>query len=105
MDSEEQEGVDPLKKYRDCWDSFDKKTSGRIWVAKPEHIKIVDSIIEELDGFEHSYMPKGFIAVYEGELFDVIYGHKFEMKQSLLTQVCLSRKIWIVCVTGIREPY
>lgn len=97
------EALDPFAAYRSIWDHFDKKTHGRIWVLKQEYISRVDAVIKELDEFEHSYLPSEFIAVYEGDLLDLEYGHKFEMGRTLLTQACMSIGIWIVCVTGHRR--
>ena len=103
MDDEEVDTLDPLERYRKHWSQFGKKTYGRIWVADEKYVKAVDAICKELDGFEHGYMPRDFIAVYAGELYDVVYGHKFELNYHLLTQVCWSRGIWITCVTDMNK--
>ena len=82
---------------------FQKKTYGRIWVAKTEDIAKVRDIIKKQDAFEFEYLPNNFIAVYDGYLFSLTYGHKFELEYLELTQRCLTEGIWIVCITGGTE--
>ena len=79
---------------------FERKTYGRIWVPNPEDLPRVHNIIKKLDEFEFSYMPAGFVAAYADDIEDVIYGHKFELSISKLTQACWDAGIFITCVTG-----
>jgi len=81
-------------------DEFQKKTYGRIWVQEADQVEKVNALIKEIDAFEWDYLPDDFIAVYDGDLEDVIWGHKFELDIAKLTQECLFRGIWIACVTG-----
>ena len=83
--------------------TFDRKTYGRIFVAKPEDVATVDAIVKELDEFEYGYMPDNFITVWPGKV-EVSYGHKFEADIDKLMETCLNRGIWIYCVTGRRDP-
>lgn len=82
---------------------FQRKTWGRIYVADPEKIEQVRSLIEQLDEFEFCYLPDGFIAPWHGHI-EPVYGHKFEMDIDKLTTECWQRGIWIFCVTGRRDP-
>lgn len=83
---------------------FSRKTYGRIFVQKPEHIQIVKDTIKEVDEFEYEYMPSDLVAVYPDEK-GFIYLHKFEIDKDELTKSCIAKGVWIWCVDGQGELY
>ena len=83
---------------------FISKSWGRIFVADASKIADVEAIAKELDEFENSYLPTGFIAAWGGDIGAVTYGHKFEIDIDALTEKCWNAGIWIACVTGKKDP-
>lgn len=78
-----------------------RKTWGRIYVAKPEHVQIVEETIKEVDEFEYDYMPKGVVTVW-GADNELIYLHKFEIDANALAKACMEKGVWIWVVDGAR---
>jgi hypothetical protein len=71
------------------------KGFARIYVAKPEDIPKVASIIEELDAFEYEYLPPDLIAPFSNYPA-LSYTHKFDgLCMGLLTATCWKRGIYI----------
>jgi hypothetical protein len=73
------------------------KGYGRIYCEKAEDIAKVHDVINELDEYEFSYMPKEIVTTFT-EYPSVIYNGKFsDMDMDTLTAVCWSRgiKIWV----------
>jgi hypothetical protein len=74
-----------------------RKGYGRIYVDAVENIERVKEVIQEVDEYEFTYMPKDLIAVYT-EYPKVVYTHKFcDMDMDKLTALCWKRgiKIWV----------
>lgn len=73
------------------------KGYGRIYCESGDKVLEVEAVINELDAFEYSYMPKGMVAPFE-EYPKVVYTHKFsDMDMDKLTAECWKRgiKIWV----------
>ncbi len=83
---------------------LERKTYGRIFVAKPEDVQIVEETIREVDEFEYDYLPKGLVAVY-GQDDELKYLHKFEIDRNALARACMDKGVWIWVVDGARDPF
>lgn len=84
-----------------------RKTHGRIWVRTEEDRLRVLEIIEQIDHAEFEcYMPEDFVAVMPDHpsKAKLVYGHKFELREDLLSLACWKAGIEIWIVTGIRQP-
>lgn len=77
--------------------TFTKKGYGRIFVAGGKReCSVVEQVIKEIDEFEHSYLPDGFVAPIS-EFPLLRYTHKFDsLNINLLIKRCLERSIVIV---------
>lgn len=82
-----------------------RKTYGRIFVAKPEHVAVVEETIKEVDEFEYDYMPKGVVAVFGTDDAELVYLHKFEIDANALAKACMGKGVWIWIVDGVRDSY
>lgn len=95
---------DRLARYRDEYvDTFSRTRWGRIWVQKESHVDEVKKIICEVCPLEEDYMGKDLVAVFDGEMLDLVYTHKFEGNCILIQQACALRGFWIVIVHGFEE--
>lgn len=95
---------DRLAPYRgDYMDNFPRKRWGRIWVQEKSHVEEVKKIICEVCPDEESYMGEDLIAVFDGEMLDLVYTHKFEGNCILIQQACALRGFWIAIVSGFEE--
>lgn len=81
-----------------------RKGWARIYVAKAEDVARVESVIMDLDAFEHGYMPTGIVAPFS-EYPKLVYTHKFDgLDMTKLTAVCWKCGIYIwVCDNGYEE--
>lgn len=85
-------------------DPLRRKTYGRIFVAKKEHVEVVKRTIEEVDAFEAGYMPSDVVAVF-GDDEKMTYLHKFEICRNALAAACMAKGVWIWVVDGVREEF
>lgn len=77
--------------------NFTRKGYGRIYVVNKEDIPKVDSIIKQMDEFEHEYLPDEFIAPFS-EYPNLCYTCKFDsLDTNALTAICLKQGISIFC--------
>lgn len=58
--------------------TFCYKGYGRIFVQKEEDIQKVKNKIKEIDDFEYEYLPDNLITVWNKDLNDLTYTHKFD---------------------------
>jgi hypothetical protein len=78
--------------------SFTRKGYGRIYVEKEEDIPKVKEIIEQMDEYEYSYMPKDYITTFD-DYPSVAYTHKFDsLNIDALTAICWDKGIKIFCL-------
>lgn len=63
--------------WRNSKISMPNKGYGRIYVEKQEDIQKVKDIIKATDEFEHEYLPKDLIAIFDGKK-QMTYTHKFD---------------------------
>ena len=84
-------------------EQFKRKTYGRIFVLKDADITKVNYIIQALDENEFTYMPRGFVVVYDSTSCPVMYGHKFELDMDALRFMCFKEGIPVMLVTNCRE--
>lgn len=75
--------------------TLSKKNYAAIYVNKPEDVKKVEAIIEEMDPFEYDYLPEGLVKPFS-EYPKTTYTHKFDaLDMNALTALCWSRGIFI----------
>lgn len=73
------------------------KGYGRIYCETEGDVVRVEAIIQELDQFEHEYLPNGLVVQFS-EYPRVIYNGKFsDMDMNKLTAICWAQgvKIWV----------
>jgi len=84
--------------------TLSNKTYGRIFVRTEADVAKVVEMIKTISEFEHSYMPKDFVAVMPEDVNEakLVYGHKFEIRTDLLQLACWRAGIEIWIETGHR---
>lgn len=84
--------------------TFTRKGYGRIYVDGPKLIE-VQSIIENMDEYEYSYLPEGFIAPFS-QYPALVYTGKFDaLDIDALTAICFSKGIHVFCLDNGHEEY
>lgn len=78
-----------------------RKGYARIYVANPQDVPRVESLIKELDEFEFDYLPDGMVAPFS-EYPKLVYTGKFDgLCMSRLTAECWKRGMFIwACDNG-----
>lgn len=99
-----------MEEFKNCGSPmrFSRKGYGRIFVEKEEDINKVKDIIKEIDEYEFSYLPDGFIAVFNENNMHAVYTHKFcDLDIQLLCRVCWERGIhmfpWYGSIDGVEH--
>lgn len=88
----------------DQGNTFQRRTYGRIFVARAEDIPKVNAIIKWIDPFEYEYMPDDLITTFHPDAM-MIYLHKFEASKDVIQAHCFYRNIWVWCVDGKEDGW
>lgn len=83
---------------------FERKSHGRIFVHREEHVSTVWEVLHEIEAEEIGYAPKDLVAVWRGDPNDIVYTRKFEGDVDAITTACWDRGAPVLCVTGQRDP-
>lgn len=74
---------------------YERHTYGRLYTDKAENIPQIEQIMEEIDAFEYEYLPKDFIAVFDGTMDTVPVGKFDTMNMAEVLQRCWEQGIHV----------
>lgn len=81
--------------------TINRKSYGKIYVAKKEDIQKVKDIIKQMDQYEYDYLPNDLISVFEGHdgSTRLTHTHKFDgLNINELMVKCWNEGIYIFCL-------